>query len=334
MKSTSLKEKAINIIDKRGKFALEEASREILQNQHDGGIVSAALNYYAKEILPRVLPLFPALIFLSCEAVGGQPEKTKSLATAMMLITASGDIHDDIIDKSTHKFGKKTLFGKYGSEVTLLAGDALLVQGMTLLQNRCDSLSVKQKQEISGLICKSMFEIAKAEANETRLWKKANVTPQEYFKVIRLKGGIAEVQCRIGGVIGGADEKSLEAIAHYGRVIGILSTVLDEFMDILNFSELQHRIKNELPPYPVICAFKNEVLKKQINLIISKAEFSRKDAKVVAEKILNSEEAHNLKVELKELVANELKNNFLLKKNKRGKELMILLQALAESDTK
>jgi len=331
MKSPSLKKKALTIIDKRGRTALEEASREILQNQHDGGIVSDALNYYAKETFPSVLPLFPALISLSCEAVGGQPEKTKPLAVAMMLITASGDIHDDIIDKSTHKFGKKTLFGKYGSEVTLLAGDTLLVQGMTLFQNRCDSLSREQKQAISGLICKSMFEIAKAEAIETRLWKKANVTPQEYFEVIRLKGSIAEAQCRIGGILGDADEKSLDSIAHFGRVIGILSTMMDEFMDILNFSELQHRIKNELPPYPMICAFENEVLKKQINLIISKAEFLRKDAKVVAEKILNSEEAHNLKVELKELVENELKNNFLLKKNKRGKELIILLQALAES---
>ena len=334
MKSTSLKEKALNIIDKRGRTALEEASREILQNQFDGGVVSDALNYYAKEILPRVLPLFPALISLSCEAVGGQPEKTQSLATAMMLITASGDIHDDIIDKSTHKFGKKTLFGKYGSEVTLLAGDALLVQGMALFQNRCDSLSREQKQAISDLITKSMFEIAKAEAIETRLWKKANVTPQEYFEVIRLKGGIAEVQCRIGGVIGGADEKSLEAIAQYGRVIGILSIVLDEFMDTLNFSELQHRLKNELPPYPVICAFQDEAVKKQIMPLIKKGVFSKRAAQCMAEAVLGSAAVYNFRKNMKELVENEITNNFLLKNNTRGKDLMILLQALAESDDK
>jgi geranylgeranyl pyrophosphate synthase len=329
MPTESLTKIAINIIDKRGKFALDEASRIILQCEYDKGIISGALKYYAQAIFPRVLPIFPALIYLSCKAVGGKPEKTKSLAAAMMLVTASGDIHDDIIDKSTHKFRRKTVLGKYRKDVALLAGDALLIQGATLLQNNYESLSVDQRKAIADLINKSMFELVEAEATETRLWKKADVTPQEYFEVIRQKGSIAELHCKIGGIIGCADEKALEDLTDYGRVIGILSTVKDEFMDMLNFSEFQHRINNEMPPYPMLYAFQNKRLKKEIMPIITKTGFSKKDLLFIANTILNSVEVKKLKAELRELGENELTKNPLLKDNESGKEAAVLLQALA-----
>src|SRR4030042_4858081 len=144
-----LTEIAIGIIDRRGKFALNEASKRIQEYRYSNGLISEALNYYANKIFPRVLPIFPALINLSCEAVGGKPEETRPLAVAMLLITASGDIHDDVIDRSTSKFQRKTIYGKYGKDIALLAGDALLVYGMSLLQN-IESLSIDQKEAITN----------------------------------------------------------------------------------------------------------------------------------------------------------------------------------------
>ncbi len=199
-----------------------------------------------------------------CELVGGNPEKTRPLAAAMFLITSSGDVHDDIIDKSTHKLRRKTVFGKYGNAIALLAGDALLIRGTMLFNDRCESIMPEKRRIIADLVSQSFFEIAKAEALETDLWKKTSVTPKEYYEVIRLKGGVAELQCRIGAIIGGADQKMLDYATSYGRAIGILSTMKDEFMDMFDFAELQHRIKNELPPYPMICALQNESLKEQI----------------------------------------------------------------------
>jgi geranylgeranyl pyrophosphate synthase len=328
MSSDSIIEKALGIIEARGRNALEDACQELLQSKFEGGMLSGALHYYAKFIFPRVLPIFPALISLSCELVGGKPEKTRSLGAAMMLITASGDVHDDIIDRSTHKFRRKTVFGKYGNDIALLVGDALLVQGMLLFQERCESLDYSQRTLISNLIGQSFFEISKAEAIESNLWKKSHRTRNEYYEIIRLKGSVAELQCRIGGILGNADEKELDSLADYGRAVGILSTMKDEFLDILSFSELQHRFKNELPPYPIFCALQNELLKKQINPIIEKSAFSRKNLKIIVNLVLKSKEVQKIKMDLKSLGENELKNNILLKKPKMGKEAAILLQAL------
>jgi geranylgeranyl pyrophosphate synthase len=313
MKPEPLTEVAVDIIEKRGSFAIGEATQQIFQSRYDNGKVSEALKYYAKTIFPRVLPIFPALVYLSCKAVGGKPEQTKSVAAAMMLVTASGDIHDDIIDKSTSKFARQTVFGKYGKDITLLAGDVLLIQGMSLLQKNSESLRIERKIDIADLITESMFELAGAEASEICLWKKPNVTPEEYFEVIRRKGSVAELHCRIGAILGCADEKALDATKEYGRIIGILSTVKDEFLDLENFSELKHKINNEMLPYPMICAFQNQTLKKQLFPIISNKNFSKKDLPFVTKTILNSIEVKALKSELREFGEKAIMENTLLK---------------------
>ncbi len=328
MDSDSLTDSALDMISRHGKWVLNQACRKILDSDYGNETLNAAMKYYADSTLRNVLPIFPTLLYLSCEAVGGEPEKTKSLATAMMLITASGDVHDDVIDKSKRKVRRKTVFGKYGKEVALLAGDAFLIQGITLLNNDCTDLPVEQRKIISGLVEKSMFESIKAELLETCLWKKDDVTPKEYFEVVKMKGSVAELQCRIGGVVGGAGEKALDAIARYGRVIGTLSSMKDEFMDMKNFPELRHRVKNELPPYPVIYACQNPRLKKQINPLISGKWPRKRDLQLMANLVLDSEEVQKLKAELAELGRRELKENSLLR-NDKGKEAAILLQALA-----
>ena len=83
---------------------------------------------------------------LSSGAVGTFPENSQPISIAMLLITSSGDIHDDIVDNSKEKFTKKTLFGKYGKDISLLAGDLLLIQGMTAIQNECSNLSSQAKE--------------------------------------------------------------------------------------------------------------------------------------------------------------------------------------------
>ncbi len=321
-------EMALRVIDKRGRSAMERARQEILASQYDGGVVSSAVKYYASVTLPGVLPLFPALISIACEAVGGKTEKIEAISTAMVLITSAGDIHDDLIDKSTTKYSKKTVFGEFGSGITLLAGDALLVQGLTLLHSECESLKEKQRQAISSLIPEAFFEISKAEAEEIQLMTKTVITPREYFDVIRLKGTVAEAMCRIGGILGNADEKTLESLGNYGRTIGILSTIKDEFGDICDTLELQHRLLNECPPLPMLYALQNPQIRSKVESLIENSNLTKKDAKKIAKVILDSEEVRKLTKEMSQLAKNEL-NNFLIQRSIVKTDAKLLLTIMA-----
>jgi geranylgeranyl pyrophosphate synthase len=328
MTETSLTQKALDIVCGNGQFALARACEKMLTIQYDDGIIREALHYYAKNVLPKVLPIFPALITLSSKAVGASPENLQSVATAILLITSSGDIHDDIVDNSTRKFSRKTIVGRYSKDIALLAGDVLLVQGLTALQNECD-LSSAQRKTIADSVAAAMVEIVKAEAMEISLWHKTNVTPEEYFDVIKLKGGVAELHCRIGGIIGGGNKEAIDNLAGYGRVIGVLSTLKEEFVDLSNCVELEHRIKHELPPYPMLCAMQNKGFKKK-TATFEKAKFSDEDLQRTAEFVLGSLEVEKLSAEFREFGRKELANNNLLKGNDQAEELVLLLEALSD----
>ena len=318
------------IVEKRGKAAIEKAQEEILGLKYDGGAVSSALEYFAKETLHGSLPVFPALISLSCEAVGGRPEKTTAIGAAMMLMAIAADIHDDIIDKSTTKYGKKTVVGKFGRDVALLTGDALLFHGLVLLNRECESLSKKQKEAIVGITSEAFLEVSNAEANETFLRKKPDLTPQECFELIRQKAVVPEVHCKIGGVLGNADEVTVEALGRYGRAFGVVSTIRDEFIDLVEQPELLSRMTYECPPLPMLYALRNQKIRDEIGAFGEGSKLKQKSVNKIVEIILGSEEVQELKKEFDLEIKCGLQSVTFVKNAVVTRELTILLSAMAD----
>lgn len=328
MQAGQLTQKALRVIQSIGQPALQQACKVILDSQYDNGTVCDALYFYASDVLPSVLPIFPALIHISSRAVGNSPSNIDSVAAAMLLITSSGDIHDDIVDNSKGKFGKKTLVGKYGKQTALLAGDLLLTQGFTALLNACQRLPTARQSEIMSSVNSAMVEIVAAEALESTLWNKKQVTPAEFFEVFRLKAGVAELHCRIGGLLAGADQKGLTALADYGRVVGVLASLKEEYVDLTNAYELRHRLRHELPPYPLLCVLQDEKLKLRIEGIISKGHLRSSDVSMLAELVLGCPEVKRVEAELRVLGERELTTNSVLKGGCCG-DLVLLLEALS-----
>jgi geranylgeranyl pyrophosphate synthase len=246
---------------RRGKAVHKQTQENILAKYSDDNVVSQALRYFAKVTLDGALPVFPALINLSCEAVGGNPKDSTSFGEAIVFITAAADLHDDIIDKSIAKRKKATVLGKFGSTITILAGDILLAEGLTLLSEATNKLSKEQAKEIMRLTSEAVFEISCAEALENQLRSKRSVSPQEYRKVIELKSCVPEVAMEIGAILGNASSTTVKALGAFGRKYGVIAENIEEFADLFEISEFQSRLQNECPPLPLLCALENPEIK-------------------------------------------------------------------------
>ena len=125
------------------------ARKSMLHQFKDESICSQALQYFSKVTLHNALPVFPALLSMACEAVGGEPEKTIPLGEAIVFISAAADLHDDVIDQSFEKGSKQTVSGKFGADVAILAGDILLVEGLRKLYEATDIFPKKRSGEIA-----------------------------------------------------------------------------------------------------------------------------------------------------------------------------------------
>ena len=287
MKETPTQEEMMRqvqgLLKERGSKALEMARKTVLEEKIESEDVREALKYFMTQYWHDVAR--PALLSLVCEAVGGDPDMTTPIAIPMSLISGAIDIHDDIIDQSTNKGPKPTVFGKYGKNIALLAGDALIFKGFSLLQQAVQKgVPAEKVAIISDIIKKTFFELGDAEALELKFRGRTDVTPEEYLRVVRKKAADVEAHTRISAILGNGTKDEVEALSRYGRNLGMLIILRDDMIDTIDPEETVHRIKQEHLPLPILYALQNPETQSTLYPIFKKKKSSKEDY----EKILSS----------------------------------------------
>jgi len=290
MKCTTNKQKNANrndiakrvqkLLEERGSKALEEARKEVLQEKIECKEIREALNYFMQEYWQDLAR--PTLLSIACEAVGGDPEITTPIAVPMILISGAIDIHDDIIDQSKTKWSRPTVLGKFGKDVALLVGDALLFKGFTLLYEAIEKgIPADKVATIIDIIRKMFFELGDAEALELRFRGRMDVTPEEYLQVVRKKAADVEAHTRISAILGGGSEDEIEALSRYGRLLGMMMILRDDLVDMLDFKEAQHRIKEEGLPLPILYALQNPKINSTLSSILLKRRIMKREVETI-----------------------------------------------------
>ena len=314
--------KILTAMEQLGRKAYEIAKEAIIKEKFEYEPLGEAISYFMREWRNFQ---HPALLAIACEAVGGEPEKTTLVGAALVLLTGAADIHDDIIDKSKIKSAKATLYGKFGEDLSILVGDALLFKGLSLLSIACKDLRKEDEEIVQELVKQGFFELGTAEAKEAIFKGNWNLTPEEYLDIIRRKAAVAEATTRIGAVIGGATPKEIEEWGKIGRIVGMLVNIRDEFVDIFEVEELRNRRDNECLPLPVLYAMCNLKSKKRIIHLLKKKELTNDDAIEVADVVLKTRDVQRLRDEVRRLIE---EGNKLLNKYKKCRNNNILRNLL------
>jgi len=297
-------ERVQRMMEERGSKPLEMARKEILRGDIKSIQVQEALNYFVRKWWEkiRLYMLGPTLISLACEAVGGNSETTITIAASLVLMTTGIRIHDDIIDDSKTKNAYPTIFGKFGTDTAIVAGRALIVKGLKLLHEASEKEVPTEKiTRISDIIRKSFFEFGSAEALELNLRGNLDIPPQKYMRIIKMKASIYEASTRVGVIIGGGIEEEIEAFSRYGRILGMLSTIRGDFIDMFEADELHHRRANECLPLPILYALQNPEAKKKIIHILEKERLTKKDVDTLIDVVYNTKQVESLKEKMQNL---------------------------------
>jgi geranylgeranyl diphosphate synthase type I len=322
---STLMKRALEILELKGRKALELAKEQIMLDKIEDQKLRQTLEYYAKHWNDT---LHPGIISLACEAVGGDAAESLLIQVPMLFLTAAIDIHDDIIDGSEIKNGKRTIFGKFGRDVTLLVGDGMLLKGMLMLHKCRRKIPTKTMNRIVSSVETAFIEAGDAHVLEVGFRGKIDIDPRQYFYVLEKKASILEAHTRIGALIGGGTQNEIEALGKYGRILGTLITLRDEFIDILEVQELNERMKNKCLPLPMLYAFRNPQTKKKMMNILSKPKISEKDINLIAEHIFREKEVKPLRTQMKALAKKALQTvSNLSRKN----ELDLIVKASLEN---
>ncbi|MDO8251829.1 MAG: polyprenyl synthetase family protein [Rhodoferax sp.] len=169
--------------------------------------------------------LRPALLLLTCGALGYRGEQRFNLAAVVEFIHTATLLHDDVVDDSALRRGNPTANETFGNPASVLVGDFLYsrafqmmvdVQNMRVMQVLADATNVIAEGEVLQLM--NMHNAALDEAG--------------YLQVIRSKTAkLFEASARVGAILAGSSPEMEDACAVYGQALGTAFQVIDDLLD-------------------------------------------------------------------------------------------------------
>ena len=198
----------------------------------------------------------PVILLLSSECIGKIDDNTLAAACAIEFLHTESVIHDDIIDNETLRRQKDPFYIKYGYNTSVLTGDFVL--GLILnIASRINNPRVTKNLATTAMM------MSEGEMIEGRLEASEDVTFDDYIKVIEYKTAIAfETASRLGAIISGGTENEIEALADYGKNIGIAYQIRDDLHDWQNEDKLFNLLIKKSPDPRDIFNSMEELLKK------------------------------------------------------------------------
>ncbi len=175
----------------------------------------------------------PLLMFLACEAVGGNPGKIREFAVIPELLHNGSIIIDDVEDGSLTRRGKPALNIGYGVDVAVNLGNLLYFLPLLVIKN--SGLGSEKKAKVYGLIIDDMVKLHFGQGTDIYWHKtvKGKVSEQQYFAMCANKtGGLARMSAKLGAVLGNGDEKQVEALGNFAESIGIAFQIQDDILNL------------------------------------------------------------------------------------------------------
>ena len=169
--------------------------------------------------------LRPLLVLLAARSCGDSSQHPVKLAVAIEFLHTAMLLHDDVVDESTLRRGRRTANAEWGNAASVLVGD--------FLHSRAFELMVELGNiDVMALISKATNGIAEGEVQQLTLLKNTSTSEADYLEVIYRKTALLfEVSAESGAVLGGASVSEAAAYREYGRHLGLAFQLMDDWLD-------------------------------------------------------------------------------------------------------
>jgi octaprenyl-diphosphate synthase len=175
--------------------------------------------------------LRPALVLLSAGACGyPRPEAPQGrahheLAAVVEFIHTATLLHDDVVDDSALRRGRRTANAQFGNAAAVLVGDFLYSRAFQMMLG-AGSMRVMQ------VLADATNTIAEGEVLQLMNCHDPAVDEARYLDVVRRKTAkLFEAAARLGAVVSGASAQVEEGLAGYGAHLGTAFQVIDDVLD-------------------------------------------------------------------------------------------------------
>jgi octaprenyl-diphosphate synthase len=197
--------------------------------------------------------LRPMLHTLAAGAAGYRGEQHIKLAAVIEFIHTSTLLHDDVVDESDLRRGRKTANALWGNAASVLVGDFLYSRSFQLMVELND-------MRIMRILADTTNTIAEGEVLQLLNIGNADVSEAAYLAVIERKTAVLfAAATELGGLLGGLPPLQVKALREYGMQLGYAFQIADDLLDYVSDADtLGKNIGDDLaegkPTLPLIYA--------------------------------------------------------------------------------
>ena len=169
--------------------------------------------------------LRPALLLLTCGALGYTGDQRLNMAAVVEFIHTATLLHDDVVDESTLRRGRTTANEAFGNPASVLVGDFLYSRAFQMMVDAGDIRIMQTLAEATNVI-------AEGEVLQLMNMHDASLSEEGYLLVIRSKTAkLFEASARLAALLARSSPAIEKSCADYGQALGTAFQVIDDVLD-------------------------------------------------------------------------------------------------------
>ena len=173
--------------------------------------------------------LRPLLTVAAAGLCGYQGAEHHKLAAAVEFIHSATLLHDDVVDESELRRGKKPANLIWGNSASILVGDFLFARAFNLMVE-------SGSMEALGILSNASSVIAEGEVQQLAALRDVKMSEDAYMQVISAKtAALFAAATEVSPVIAGRPEAEREALKAYGLKLGLAFQLVDDSLDYGGF---------------------------------------------------------------------------------------------------
>jgi octaprenyl-diphosphate synthase len=168
----------------------------------------------------------PALLLFAARATGGVREEHIVMGSVVEMLHNATLVHDDVLDEALVRRNYPTINRVWDNEQAIIFGDYIFAKTFRLAAEL-------KNVEVFRILTETAYRICTGELLQLSRKYDAGMDEKDYYELIDLKtASLFEASCRLGCQGNDVVPEVQEALASYGRNLGIAFQVVDDWLDI------------------------------------------------------------------------------------------------------
>jgi geranylgeranyl diphosphate synthase type II len=224
------------------KHLIDIGLESILQPLKEHSLLYAAMSY---SLLLGGKRIRPTLLIATFTANEKDEKSIIPFACAVEMIHTYSLIHDDlpIMDNSDMRRGHASCHKVYGSDMALLAGDALLTYAFEIISNPSNTINFRNDNVLKIInrfaVASGVNGLVGGQVMDMISTSDSDINQETITYIDRLKtGSLVTLSVAVGGILADVHEGELSALERFGENLGISYQVIDDILDETSSEEL------------------------------------------------------------------------------------------------